>query len=42
MDIVTALGVVEHLRIIADGVEATIVVRLLQDSSSGILGGIYL
>jgi hypothetical protein len=40
MDIVTVLSVVECLGIITDGVEATSLVRLLQDGSSGILGGV--
>jgi hypothetical protein len=40
MDIVTVLGIIEHLGIIADGAEATSVIRLLQDGSSGILGGV--
>jgi hypothetical protein len=42
MDIVTALSIVERLGIITDWAEATSIIRLLQDGSSGILGGIYL
>jgi hypothetical protein len=40
MDIVTALGVIKCLRIVAHRVEAASLIRLLQDGSRGVLGGI--
>jgi hypothetical protein len=40
MDIVTTLSIVKHLGVIADRVEVTGFIRLLQDGSSSILGGI--
>jgi hypothetical protein len=42
MDIVTTLSVVECLGFIADGMEASSLIRLLEDGSRGILGGIHL
>jgi hypothetical protein len=41
MDIITALSVVKCLGIITDRMEASCLVRLLQDSPHGILGGIH-
>jgi hypothetical protein len=41
MDIVTMLGIIESLGVIADQVEVTSCVRLLEDCSSCVLRGIH-
>jgi hypothetical protein len=41
MDIVTVLGIIECLGIVTDRTEVAHLVRLLQDSPCGILGGVH-